>query len=1083
MDFVHLHTHSHFSLLDGLAKIPLLVERAKGFGMKAIALTDHESLYGAIEFYQACTAAGVKPLIGVETYVTSRGRHKKAGRIDDERFHLILIARTTAGYHNLLKMITKAHLEGFYYKPRIDFELLREYGDGLIASSACINGQIAQSILRGTDPEPVLRQYLDVFGTENFFLELQDHPHIPEQKIVNTALISLAKKHALHLVATADSHYLDSTDAEAHDVLLCLQTKKVKSDTDRMCMLGEDFSFTDGSAIAESFAEVPEAIENTVRIADMCDVKIEFGKSVLPYFEVPPSITTEEYLRSLCEAGLQKRYGDAITNELRDRLSYELSVITNAGFASYFLIVHDFVTWAKGQGIVVGPGRGSAAGSLVAYVLGITNIDPIAYELLFERFLNPERISMPDIDLDFTDTRRDEVLAYVEEKYGSDHVAQIITFGTMAARVSIRDVGRVLDMPYSFCDSLAKMFPAHLSIQEAIDTVSEIHVAYESDDRTRKVLDIAKKLEGVARHTSTHACGVVITKEPVVQYVPCQYVSFEDRRLVTQYSLHAIEDLGLLKIDFLGLSNLTILEHAKNIVARTRGITVDYDTLPLDNKKTFKLLKEGKTTGVFQLESGGMRRYLKQLRPTEIEDIIAMVALYRPGPMEWIPDYINRKHGRTQPTYIHETLRPILSKTHGIAIYQEQVMKIAQDLAGFSLGEADVLRKAVGKKIKKLLTQQRTKFIAGAVKKGIEKSVATQVFDFIEPFAGYGFNRSHAACYAVIAYQTAYMKANFPAEFMAALMTSDKDNSDRIALEIEECKTMGIEVLPPDVNESFETFTVVADQGTSEGSKIRFGLSAIKNLGEHVVEYLVAERQTHGPFQSLEDFLQRLPGPEINKKSMESLIRSGAFDGFGERIVLYYNCDKILDLHRELAKMTSTKQGRLFAAEIVKPILRLDEPAVRDERQLLAWEKELLGLYLTEHPLHRYQSVMKHFVATCEHARTLNDNAIIKLSGVVTSIKKIHTKQNDAMLFVRLEDLSGSLEVIVFPTVLAETQKAWQQDAVIVVEGRISLKDDDTKVICSRVRQLTDEFVQTLLDIVSKKSAQEEQTISSAQLH
>ncbi|MBI2483644.1 DNA polymerase III subunit alpha [Candidatus Uhrbacteria bacterium] len=1079
MDFVHLHTHSHFSLLDGLGKIPLLVARAKEFGMKAIALTDHGVLYGAIEFYQTCAHAGIKPLIGVETYVTSRGRHKKAGRIDDERFHLILLSRTTEGYHNLVKMITKAHLEGFYYKPRIDFELLREFGDGLIATSACINGQLAQAILRGNDPEPILRQYLEIFGTEHFFLELQNHPNLPEQKIVNDALISISRKHGLRLVATADSHYLDPDDSEAHDILLCLQTKKALSDNDRMCMLGEDFSFTDGSAIREAFSHVPDAIENTLRIADMCDIKIEFGTSVLPYFEVPATISTEEYLHALCESGMQRRYGDTGTDQMRKRLSYELSVITNAGFASYFLIVHDFVAWAKKQGIVVGPGRGSAAGSLVAYVLGITNIDPIAYDLLFERFLNPERISMPDIDLDFTDTRRDEVLSYVEEKYGSDHVAQIITFGTMAARVSIRDVGRVLELPYSFCDSLAKMFPANLTIQNAIESISEVSVAYESDDRSRRVLDIAKKLEGVARHTSIHACGVVITKEPVVQYAPCQYVSLEDRRLVTQYSLHAIEDLGLLKIDFLGLSNLTILEHAKNIVAKTHGMIVDYDTIPLDNKKTFKLLKEGRTTGVFQLESGGMRRYLKKLRPTEIEDIIAMVALYRPGPMEWIPDYINRKHGRTMPTYIHDSLRPILSKTYGIAIYQEQVMKIAQDLAGFSLGEADVLRKAVGKKIKKLLTEQRAKFIEGAIKNGIEKSIATQVFDFIEPFAGYGFNRSHAACYAVIAYQTAYMKANFPSEFMAALMTSDKDNSDRIALEIEECKAMGVEVLPPDINESFETFTVVPSKDSQSGTKIRFGLLAIKNLGEHVVESIVSERKRNGQFESLEAFLQRLPGNEINKKSIESLIRCGALDRFGDRIVLYYNCDRILDLHRELAKYCSSKQGRLFATDIVKPTLCLEEPAVRDERQLLAWEKELLGLYLTEHPLHRYQNIMKHFVVTSEHVKTLRDNSVVKLSGVITSIKKIHTKKNDSMLFVRLEDLSGSLEVIVFPTVLAETEHAWRQDSIIVVEGRISLKDEDVKVICTRVRQVNDDFVATLSAILSKNQTQTEQTISA----
>lgn len=1073
MNFVHLHTHSHYSLLDGLAKIDHLVGKAKKYGMKALALTDHESLYGAIEFYQACTARGIKPIIGIETYITSRGRHKKNGKQDDERFHLILLAQNSEGYHNLLTLITKSHIEGFYYKPRIDFELLEQHSNGLIATSACLNGQISQAILKGNDPVPIVNRYYEIFGKDRFYLEVQYHPHLPAQDTVNNALIKLSRQHTIPLVATADSHYLDPEDAEAHDVLLCLQTKKIKTDTDRMCMLGEDFSFSDGSSIIDHFSGIPDAIENTVRIADMCSLSLAFGNSVMPYFEVPPSITHEEYLRALCRDGMHYRYGrNPVTKELTDRLEYELKIIINAGFASYFLIVHDFIAWAKKQGIVVGPGRGSAAGSIVSYVLGITNIDPITYDLLFERFLNPERISMPDIDLDFADTRRDEVLSYVEKKYGSDHVAQIITFGTMAARVSIRDVGRVLDFPYTFCDSLAKLFPANCTIQKAVETVPEIGQMYATEPKAQKIIDIAKKLEGVARHTSTHACGVVITKEPLTNYVPCQYVSPEDKRLVTQYSLHAIEDLGLLKIDFLGLSNLTILEHAKNIVAREQGISIDYDSMPLTDAKTFRLLQEGKTTGIFQLESAGMKRYLRMLRPTEIEDIIAMVALYRPGPMEWIPDYIDRKHGRKKPTYVNDRLRPILEKTYGIAIYQEQVMKIAQELAGFSLGEADVLRKAVGKKIKKLLKQQREKFIQGAVAGGISQAAATDIFNFIEPFAGYGFNRSHAACYALIAYQTAYMKAHYPAEFMAALLTADQGDSDRIALEIEECRSIHMSVLPPDINESFDTFTVVKGSQEDEYAKIRFGLVAIKNLGAQVVAKIVEERSVNGPYRSLEEFISRLPGSEINKKSLESLIKSGALDRFGERDTLYYNIDALLDFHRKIQTESSTKQGKLFMDSMLTPALVLSymPASAHSPKVYLAWEKELLGLYLTEHPLRSIEQTMKHFVQPCEAVRKLPEHTVVKMCGVVTTVKKIRTKQNEPMLFAKIEDMSGSIEVIVFPSLYKTTEELWQADLILAIEGRISSKDEDNKILCSRVRLVDDEFMAALCRTLQEKT-------------
>ena len=834
MKFVHLHTHSHYSLLDGLAKIDDLINAAKEDGASALALTDHGVMYGAIEFFQKCKKADIKPIIGVEAYLAPNSRHDKVSKADESNYHhLILLARDKEGYNNLIKLTGIAHLEGYYYKPRIDWKVLEKYSKGLIGLTACLGGEIPHLILSGKEEKAKKRilEYNKLFGQDNFYLELQDHADLEGQDQVNKKLIEFSRELNVPLVATNDIHYLKKEDDEAQDVLLCLQNKKKMDDRDRMNMTGVDYSMRPARDMIEAFKDAPGAIENTIKIADKCNLEIELGNIQLPHFEVPKGEDGNSLLRKWCEEGIEKRYGehgqkspqppftkggsyqesppllkgargisDQLMKDVKKRLDFELEVIKKMGWPSYFLIVADFVNWAKDNGIVVGPGRGSAAGSLVCYLTGITNLDPLKYDLLFERFLNPDRISMPDIDLDFADVRRDEVIRYVEEKYGKDHVAQIITFGTMAARAAVRDVGRVLDYPYDYCDKLAKMIPMFTKIDEALKTVSELKEIYK-EDAGKKIIDFARKLEGVARHASTHACGVIITKDPLNEYVPLQFASSSDKSIVSQYSLHPTEDLGILKMDFLGLKNLTIIESAIRIIKNTRGIEIDIDKIPLDDKRAYKLFQKGETTGVFQFESSGMKRYMRELKPTDFEDIIAMVALYRPGPMEWIPDYIAGKHGRKKPKYLHEKLEPILKKTYGVAIYQEQVMQMARDLAGFTMAEADVLRKAVGKKIVKLLVEQKEKFIDGCVKNGINSMLAEKIFSFIEPFAGYGFNRSHAACYALIGYQTAYLKARWPTEFMAALLTADQQNIDRIAVEIEECRKMGIEVKSPDINQ------------------------------------------------------------------------------------------------------------------------------------------------------------------------------------------------------------------------------------------------------------------------------------------
>jgi len=1060
MKFTHLHVHSHYSLLDGLAKIDQLVERAKELDMDSLALTDHGVLYGAIEFYKKAKEAGIKPIIGAELYIAPEGRHFKRPNIDKKRWHIVILAKNKAGYLNLIQLITRSHLEGFYYKPRVDKELLREHAKGLIAMSACLHGEVSRAISAGDikKAEKVALEYQDIFGKGNFYLELMPHYNFEEQVKANKALKEISKKTNIPLVATNDVHYINPDDAEAQEVLMCIQTNHTIGDPDRLTM-DDNFSLKSQEEMIKSFKDVPEAIKNTQKIAEQCNLEIKLDKIELPHFPLPKGKTADGYLKKLCLDGLKKRY-KKVSQEIKKRLDYEIGVIEKTGFAPYFLIVQDFVNWAKNQGIVVGPGRGSAGGSLVAYLLNITNIDPLKYNLLFERFLNPERISMPDIDLDFADTRRDEVIDYVASKYGQDNVAQIITFGTMAARAVIRDVGRALDYTYTFCDQLAKMIPLSWTLGEALQKVPELKESYETDEQTRRLIDLAKKLEGVARHSSTHACGVVITKNKIDNYTPRQRTSRDDEIIVTQYEMHAIEDLGLLKIDFLGLKNLTIIENTINLVKKLRNKEINLDKIPLNDKKVFELFQKANTTGVFQLESSGMKRYLKQLKPTEFEDIIAMVSLFRPGPMEIIPEFIARKHGKKEITYIHPKLEPILKNTYGVIVYQEQVIQIAKDLAGLSSSEADVLRKAVGKKIKKLLDEQSEKMIQGMVKNKIEKRTAQRIWEFFEPFARYGFNRSHATCYAMIGYQTAYLKAHYTPEFMTALMNAEQNDIEEIAKLVSEAKKEEIDVLPPDINESFEGFTLV-------GPSIRFGLAAIKNVGHNVVEAIVEERKKNGPYKSIDDFLNRSvsdgESKDLNKKSLESLIKTGAFDGIGERGQLLANLEGMLNYSREIKKTKSNGQTNLFDSLSSESsnlfVLKTKEDSGYRESDRVIWEKELLGIYVSEHPLDRHKSFLEENtnISTIKSLGQSRTGKRVQVAGIINTIKKFITKTNKPMLFVELEDLTGKIETLVFPTVLDQDPVVWQEGKIIILSGRLSDKDDQLKILCNKAEELIDE--------------------------
>ncbi|MFH1353709.1 MAG: DNA polymerase III subunit alpha [bacterium] len=1060
-DFTHLHVHSHYSLLDGLGKIELLLERVKELGMDSLALTDHGVMYGVIDFVRTAQNMDIKPIIGMEAYLAPEGHKLKRGRVDASARHLTLLAQNNEGYQNLINLTTAAHLEGYYYKPRIDYDLLSEHGEGLIVLSGCLNGDIARAIAehRRDEADQLIRWHLDVFGRERFYLEVQSHVTINEQKVVNEALIDFSKKYKLGLVATADTHYIHADDAEAQDVLLCVQTGKVVQDKDRMCMLGEDFSLKSPKEMREIWKGHPSAIENTQKISAMCQVNLEFGSSKLPHYPLPRGISANNALRGMCEQRLLECYQkDDQRQAAQRRLDYELGVITKTGFASYFLIVADFVNEAKKRGILVGPGRGSAAGSIVSYLTNITGLDPLHYNLLFERFLNPERVSMPDIDLDFADDRRDEVIDYVREKYGNQHVAQIITFGTMAARAAVRDAGRALGFPYVFCDRVAKSVPPFLTFEQALDQSGELREMYDEDPQAKRLIDTARKLEGVCRHASTHAAGVVITEEPLIKHVPLQLASTSKDQgdvVVTQYAMNDVEALGLLKMDFLGLKNLTIIQDTIDRIRARHDKKIDINNLPLDDEATYQLLKEGKTTGVFQLESAGMKRWLKELKPTEFEDIISMVALYRPGPMDSIPDFVAAKHGRRDITYLHPILKPILEKTYGVIVTQDQVLQIAREFAGFTYGEADILRKAVGKKIKKLLAEQREKFVHGAASnKKIDKKTAVRVWDFIEPFARYGFNRAHAACYAMIAYQTAYLKAKHPAEFMAALLTSDEGNVDRQAIEVAEALSLNLKVLPPDVNESDHNFTVVTVDGEEV---IRFGLGAIKNVGEGVVTALVEEREENGKYTDLLDVFRRANSKDFNRKSVESLIRAGAFDCLAERNYLLENLEKLLNFNRSLHRKIDAGQQGLFgnsSTPLSPPRISLDEVPAASQDECLAWEKELLGLYISDHPLKNLAGDLQDVatpLAELTVLSTAGEAARVRVAGIITRITRITTKRQQQMMFVQLEDMAGKVEVLVFPTLLEKTEDLWVDGVKVLVEGKISDKEGEVKVLADAV--------------------------------
>lgn len=1048
--FVPLHVHSHYSMLDGLAKIDELILKAKDMGCPAIALTDHGNLHGALEFYKKSKEHGIKPILGLEAYVAPGKREDKNGNSERKYYHLTLLAKNNKGWENLIKLSTKGYMEGFYYKPRIDKELIEEHSEGIICLSGCASGEVAKAIENNNyeKAKKVATWYKNIFK-DDYYLELQPHTPTLHEKTKR-----LSSELGIPLVATQDTHYVNKEDADAHDVLLAIQTRNTIYDTKRMTLKEFDLSLRSGEEMMKEFKDIPEAVENTLKIAEKCDVIIELEKDRLPNFPLPEGETSESFLRRKIKENIDDKYQD-ITQEIKERVEYELDVITKLGFANYFLIVHDIVSWSKNRGIVVGPGRGSAAGSIVSYILGITNVDPIKYDLLFERFLNPERNEMPDIDIDFADVRRDEVIAYTREKYGFKHVAQIITFGKMLARAAIRDVGRALGLSYGICDKMAKLIPFNTSIEEALENVEEMKAEYESNEDIKKLIDYAIKLEGVARHASVHACGVVISPAPLTNFIPLQLAPQGDNTVITQFEMKAVEDLGLLKMDFLGLRNLTIIEEALQLIKEDHGKDIDIESIDLDDEKTYKLLQSGKSVGVFQLEANHMRPILKDLKPTEFEDIVALISLNRPGPIEYIPTYIKRNFGKEKPTYLHPKLEPILSTTYGIGIYQEQMMRIARDLAGFSFSEADILRKAIGKKIEKLLAEQKTKLIDGMVNNGIDERTAEKIWDLFPPFARYGFNRSHAASYAMISYQTAYLKAHYPVEFMTALLNTAASDVDRIDFFVREANDLGIEVLPPDINESGEGFTV-----TSDGKDIRFGLLAIKNMGQNIVKAIIEERTNGGNFKDIADMLSRVNHRDLNKKSIEALVKCGALELIGpKREIVLANIEEMIKFAQASRKMAEDNQGLLFGENDNGTLrFRENEDIETDVSQRARWEKELLGLYLTEHPFSKYAEKIRKKVKSIsdiisENSKTKKTN-YCNIAGIVSKVDAITTRKGDPMLFVTIEDDTDNMEIMVFKDQIRENREAWEDGRIIVINGRLSYRDEKPKMICNKVKVL-----------------------------
>ncbi len=1069
MSFVHLHVHTEYSLLDGSNKIKECVARVKELGMDSVAITDHGVMYGVIDFYRAAKAAGIRPILGCEVYVAPGSRFDKeagAGK-DDRYYHLVLLAENDLGYHNLMKIVSRGFTEGYYYKPRVDLELLREYHEGLIALSACLAGEVQKNIQRGMYEEgkAAALRYQDIFGEGNFFLELQDHG-MPEQRLVNQSLLRMSQETGIELVATNDVHYTYAEDEKPHDILLCLQTGKKLKDEDRMRYEGGQYYIKSEEEMRELFPYALQALQNTQRIADRCQVEIEFGVTKLPKYDVPEGYTSWEYLKKLCYDGLAARYPDAGV-QLKERLEYELSTIRSMGYVDYFLIVWDFINYARTQDIMVGPGRGSAAGSIVSYCLGITSIDPIKYQLLFERFLNPERVSMPDIDVDFCFERRQEVIDYVVRKYGEDRVVQIVTFGTLAAKGVIRDVGRVMDLPYGYVDSIAKMIPGELNItlDRALTMNPELKKLYQEDEQVRELIDMSRRLEGLPRHTSMHAAGVVIGQKAIDEFVPLSLGS--DGSVTTQFTMTTLEELGLLKMDFLGLRTLTVIQDAQKLASKSAGREINVDAIDYDDKAVLNSIGTGKTDGVFQLESAGMKSFMKELKPQSLEDIIAGISLYRPGPMDFIPKYIKGKNHPELITYDCPQLEHILAPTYGCIVYQEQVMQIVRDLAGYTLGRSDLLRRAMSKKKGDVMQKERQNFVygnpeenvPGCIANGIDEKTANQIYDEMIDFAKYAFNKSHAAAYAVVAYQTAWLKYYYPVEFMAALMTSVIDNSGKVSEYIYTCRQMGIEILPPDINKGVGNFSV-------DNGRIRYGLAAIRSIGRPVIEAIIKEREAAGEFKTLKDFIERLSGKEVNKRTIESFIKSGAFDSLGgtrkQFMVIYL---QVMDQVNRERKYSMTGQMSLFdmvsddqKAEFDIPLPNVGE---YEKETKLAFEKEVLGIYLSGHPLEEYEDKWKknitrttlEFQLDEETGRAkVHDGAKETVGGMITAKTIKYTKNNKVMAFLTLEDLAGSVEVIVFPKDYEKNQQYLEEESKVFIRGRVSEEDEaDSKLICETV--------------------------------
>ncbi len=1053
--FTHLHVHTEYSLLDGLCRIPQVIAKAKELGMTSLAITDHGNMHGVIDFYTAAKEAGIKPIIGCETYVAETDRQSRSAS-DKNLYHLILLAKNHQGYKNLIQLITKAHLEGFYYKPRVDKELLAEHHEGLVALSACAHGELPRLILAGRLEEANAQAtwYKETF--DDYYLEIQRHP-IPELEKINEVLLSLSSKLDIPIVATNDVHYVNKEDAPIQELLLCIQTNTSIYDEKRLKMAGDFFYLKSPEEMAELFSDLPQALENTQRIADMCQLKLEFGRLNLPQVDLPQGKTSDEHLAEMCWQGLKQHYPSP-TPELEQRLAYELEIIKQTQFADYFLVVWDLISFAKKQKILFGV-RGSAAASVVLNCLGITNIDPLAHKLVFERFLNIERLEPPDIDLDFQDDRRDELIAYVTQKYGSDHVAQIITFGTLGARAALRDVGRALGMPYSQVDRVARLVTPrpNITLDQALAENKELYDIYQEDSAVKNLVDTAKKLEGIARHASTHAAGVVISREPLTQYMPLQRATKDSAHAatMTQFSMESVALLGLLKLDLLGLANLTVLAKALEIIAENRGIAIDLQRISLDDTATFELLASGETGGIFQLESAGMRRYIKELKPSTFNDIAAMVALYRPGPMEHIPTFIRAKHGIEPIRYPHPAIKEILEETYGVIVYQGQVLRIVQALAGYTLGQADIIRKAMGKKISEVMKKERQNFIENAKKKGVSSETAAEIFALIEPFAGYAFNKAHSVSYAMIAYQTAYLKANYPVEYMTAFLNTYASHSDRLISAIAECRRMDISVLQPDINRSQFNFAIEKENGKAA---IRFSLTAIKNVGYAAIEPIILAREKGGDFQSIEDFCRRVDLRSINKKAIESLIKAGVFDRLASRGTLLQSIDRIISLahwEQRLRESGQTSMFDLWGDTVPTPLpdLNLDhlDTPLKDK---LEWERELLGVYFSEHPLASIASKLANTTtALCGGIDSEMVGEKVIIAGMVTSMKQLYTKDRRPFVIATMEDLDGSIDVTAWSEVYSQTKEIWQEGKILLVEGTVKLRDDRVNINCFRVRQ------------------------------